>query len=374
MPEQGGIRLERKTVIIRTSILGVVANLFLAGFKAAVGLLSHSIAIVLDAVNNLSDALSSVITIAGTRMAGKKPDKKHPYGHGRAEYLTAAVIAVIVLYAGVSSLVESVKKILEPVTPDYSAAALIIVGVAVLVKLVLSVYVKKTGQRVRSDALIASGQDARNDAVISAATLAAAAVFLIWGLSVEAWLGALISLVILKSGYDILRQTISRILGERVDSELSLGIKRTVSEFPQVQGAYDLILHSYGPDMMIGSVHIEVPDFMTAADLDQLERDITDRVALEHGVILTGISVYSVNTTDDNVARTREDIRRRVMGRDHVLQMHGFHMHDREIRFDLVIGFEAEDRKALFASICREIREAYPDYQVYITMDSDISD
>ena len=364
----------REATIVKTSVIGILANVFLAAFKAGVGLMTHSIAIVLDAVNNLSDALSSVITIAGTRMAGKKPDKKHPYGHGRAEYLTAAVIAVIVLYAGVSSLVESVKKILEPVTPDYSAAALIIVGVAVLVKLVLSVYVKKTGQRVRSDALIASGQDARNDAVISAATLAAAAVFLIWGLSVEAWLGALISLVILKSGYDILRQTISRILGERVDSELSLGIKRTVSEFPQVQGAYDLILHSYGPDMMIGSVHIEVPDFMTAADLDQLERDITDRVALEHGVILTGISVYSVNTTDDNVARTREDIRRRVMGRDHVLQMHGFHMHDREIRFDLVIGFEAEDRKALFASICREIREAYPDYQVYITMDSDISD
>ncbi len=366
--------MDRKRVIVRTSVIGIVANLFLAGFKAGVGLLSNSIAIVLDAVNNLSDALSSVITIIGTRLAGKKPDRKHPYGHGRVEYLTAAIIAVIVLYAGVTSLVESVKKILHPETPDYSAAALIIVAAAVAVKLALSFYVKRTGQRVNSDALVASGEDARNDAVISAATLLAAGIYLIWHLPVEAWLGAVISAVILKSGFDMLRQTISRILGERVDRELSLGIKKTVSDFPGVSGAYDLILHSYGPDMLVGSVHIEVPDTMTAAELDQLERDIVDKVAEEHGVILTGISIYSVNTTDDLVAKAREDIRRRVMIHDHVLQMHGFHMHDREIRFDLVIGFEAPDRKALFGEICHEIREAYPDYQVYIALDSDISD
>ncbi len=366
--------MDRKKVIVRTSVLGILANLLLAGFKAAVGLLSNSIAIVLDAVNNLSDALSSVITIVGTRLAGKKPDKKHPYGHGRVEYLTAAIIAVIVLYAGVTSLVESVKKIIHPETPDYSVASLIIVGVAVLVKLALGFYVKKTGEKVSSDALIASGQDARNDAVISAATLVAAAVYLIWKLPVEAWLGAVISLVILKSGYEMLSQTVSRIVGERVDSELSLGVKKTISEFPQVSGAYDLILHSYGPDLLIGSVHIEVPDTMCAADLDQLERDITDKVSAEHGVVLTGISIYSVNTTDDRIARVREDIRRRVMTHEHVLQLHGFHMHDREIRFDLVIGFEARDRKTLYEQICREIREAYPEYDIYIALDSDVSD
>ncbi len=368
--------MDRKRVIVRTSILGIAANLFLAGFKAAVGLLSNSIAIVLDAVNNLSDALSSVITIIGTKLAGRKPDKKHPYGHGRTEYITATVIAVIVLYAGITSLVESVKKIIRPETPDYSVLTLVIIAVAVAVKLGLGWYVKKTGMAVNSDALVASGADARNDAVISAATLAAAALFLLTGgkVAVEAWLGAIISIVILKSGFDMLRQTVSRILGERVDSELSLGVKKTISEFPQVSGAYDLILHSYGPDMLIGSVHIEVPDSMQASELDQLERDITDKVAEKHGVILTGISIYSVNTTDDAVARAREDIRRRVMVHDHVLQMHGFHMHDREIRFDVVIGFEAPDRKELFARICREIREAYPDYEIYIALDSDISD
>ena len=368
--------MNRNRVIIRTSILGIAANLLLAGFKAAVGLLSNSIAVILDAVNNLSDALSSVITIIGAKLAGRKPDKKHPYGHGRTEYITATVIAVIVLYAGVTSLVESVKKILHPETPDYSVVSLIIIGAAVVVKVALSLYVGRTGKAVSSDALIASGQDARNDAVISAATLVAAGIFLLskGRISVEAWLGAIISLVILKSGFDMLRQTLSRIVGERVDSEISLAVKKTVCDFPEVQGAYDLILHNYGPDLLIGSVHIEVPDTMTAGRLDQLERDITDKVAEEHGVILTGISIYSVNTADDAVARTREDIRRRVMVHDHVLQMHGFHMHDDEIRFDVVIGFEAPDRKSVYAAICEEVKNAYPDYRIYITLDSDISD
>ena len=368
--------MDRSKVIVRTSILGILANLLLAGFKAAVGLLSNSIAVIMDAVNNLSDALSSVITIIGTKLAGRKPDKKHPYGHGRTEYITATIIAVIVLYAGVTSLVESVKKILHPESPDYSTVSLIIIAVAVAVKLALGFYVKKTGKAVNSDALVASGADARNDAVISAATLAAALIFLIskGRISVEAWLAAVISVVIPKSGFDMLRQTLSRIVGERVDSEISLAVKKTVTEFPEVQGAYDLILHNYGPDLLIGSVHIEVPDTMTAGRLDQLERDITDKVAAEHGVILTGISIYSVNTTDDVVARAREDIRRRVMAHEHVLQMHGFHMHDDEIRFDLVVGFEAPDRKEIHNAVCREIKEAYPDYRVYIALDSDISD
>ena len=366
--------MNRQKVIVRTSVIGILANVFLAAFKAAVGTISHSIAIVLDAVNNLSDALSSVITIVGTKLAGKKPDKKHPYGHGRIEYITAMVISVIVLYAGVTSLVESIKKILRPETPDYGVPALVIVGVAVLVKVVLGRFVGKTGEKVHSESLIASGKDALNDAIISAATLIAAAVYLLWHVSLEAWLGAVISVVIVKSGLDLLRETLSLILGERVDNELALAIKQTAAAVPGVGGAYDLILHSYGPDLLIGSVHIEVPDTMCAADLDQLERDITDKVSAEHGVVLTGISIYSVNTTDDRIARVREDIRRRVMIHEHVLQLHGFHMHDREIRFDLVIGFEARDRKTLYEQICREIREAYPEYDIYIALDSDVSD
>ena len=140
--------MNRQKVIVRTGIIGVLANVFLAGFKAAVGLLSGSIAVILDAVNNLTDALSSVITIVSAKLAGKKPDKKHPYGHGRIEYISAVTISVIVLYAGITSLVESIKKIIEPQTPDYNTLGLIIIAVAVVVKIVLGIYVRATGQKV----------------------------------------------------------------------------------------------------------------------------------------------------------------------------------------------------------------------------------
>ena len=365
--------MNRQKTIVRTSIIGILANVFLAVFKAVVGTLSHSIAIVLDAVNNLSDALSSVITIVGTKLAGKKPDKKHPYGHGRIEYITAMIIAVIVLYAGVTSLVESIKKILHPETPDYGTAALVIIGVAVLVKVILGRFVGKTGEKVHSESLIASGKDALNDAIISAATLVAAAVYLIWHVSLEAWLGAVISLVIVKSGVELLRDTLSLILGERVDGDLALAIKKTAASFPGVSGAYDLILHSYGPEMTMGSIHVEIPDDMNAAEIDTLERQIVDAVFHEHGVILTGVSIYSRNTTDDHAAEIQETVRRIVMAHDHVLQMHGFYLHEDKIQFDVVIGFEEKDRRGLCDQIIAEVQAAYPDYQLGVTMDNDMS-
>ncbi|MGB4092441.1 MAG: cation diffusion facilitator family transporter [Ruminococcus flavefaciens] len=368
--------MDRNKVIIRTSFVGIAANLFLAGFKAAVGLLTSSIAIVLDAVNNLSDVLSSVITIIGTKLAGKKPDKKHPFGHGRIEYISALSIAVIVLYAGFTSFVESVKKIIHPRTPEYTTAALVIVAAAVIVKIVLGLYVKKTGQKVNSSSLIASGTDALMDSIISFSTLVAAAIFIITGLSLEAWLGAVISIVIIKSGIEMLRDSISDIIGQRVDSGISKEVKKTICSLPEVQGAYDLILHSYGPDLLIGSVHIEVPDTMTVSKLDKLERSITDKVLSEHNIILTGISVYSVNTDGGKATEIYSDIRRTVMSHEFVLQIHGFFFDEEShtIIFDVIIDFAAPDSKALHAEITREIQEKYPDYKVEVRLDLDVSD
>ena len=184
----------RNAVIIRTSIIGILANVFLAAFKAVVGFASNSIAIVMDAVNNVSDAASSVITIVGTKLAGKEPDRKHPFGYGRIEYLSAMVISILVLYAGITAFVESVKKIINPDTPDYSAVTLIIVAVAVVVKIILGRYVKGVGKKVNSDSLVNSGEDATLDSIISASTLVAAAIYLIFHISLEAWLGAIIAL------------------------------------------------------------------------------------------------------------------------------------------------------------------------------------
>ena len=366
----------REKTIVRTSIIGIVANVFLAGFKAVIGLMTNSIAIVLDAVNNISDAGSSLITIIGTKLAGREPDKKHPFGYGRIEYLSAMIISVIVLYAGITSFVESVKQILRPETPDYNTVSLIIVAVAVAVKILLGRYVKGVGVKVHSDSLINSGEDATLDSVISASTLVAAGIFLLFGLSLEAWLGAVISLVIIKSGVEMLRDTISQILGERNDAELAKAIRKTVMSFPGVEGAYDLVLNNYGPDTWNGSIHIEVPDTYSADQLDQMLREIMVKVHSEHNVILTAIGVYSVNTKDEEVIETKRRVEEIVFSHEHVRQMHGFYLtkEEKKIRFDIVISFDAKDRRAVFDAVVADVQKAFPDYTLQAAMDTDFTE
>jgi len=366
----------REKTIIKTSLIGIIANVFLAAFKAVVGLMSNSIAIVLDAVNSISDAGSSLITIIGTKLAGKEPDKKHPFGYGRIEYLSAMIISAIVLYAGITSFVESVKQIIHPETPDYNAVSLIIVAVAVVVKILLGRYVKGVGVKVNSDSLINSGEDATLDAVISASTLVAAGIFLIFHVSLEAWLGAIISLVIIKSGIEMLRDTVSQILGERNDVELARSIYATVRSFPDVQGAYDLVLNNYGPDTWNGSIHIEVPDTCTAAQLDQLIREITMKVLGDHHVLLTAIGVYSVNTQDEEVIRTKEQVSKIVFAHEHVLQMHGFYLlkEQKTMRFDIVVSFDAKDRREVYTNVIADVKKAFPDYELQVAMDTDFTE
>ncbi len=366
----------RDKTIVRTSIIGILANVFLAAFKAVVGLTSNSIAIVMDAVNNLSDAASSVITIVGTKLAGKEADKKHPFGYGRIEYLSATVISRLVLYAGVTAFVESVKKIIHPETPEYSAAALIIVAVAVAVKIVLGRYVKHVGEKVNSDSLINSGEDATLDSVISASTLVAAEIYLLFHVSLEAWLGAVIALVIIKSGFEMLRDTLSKILGERADAQLARDIKETIIGYPEISGAYDLVMHNYGPDSYNGSVHIEVPDTLSADDLDKLIRKVTVDVYHKHDVILTAIGVYSINTHDPEAAAAREKVLRIVMGVPHVLQMHAFYLDraEKTLRFDIIVSFDAKDRRQVYQEVCEKVQKEYPDYTLQVVMDTDFSE
>ena len=366
----------REKTIIRTSIVGIIANVFLASFKAVIGLMTHSIAIVLDAVNNISDAGSSLITIIGTKLAGKAPDKKHPFGYGRIEYLSAMIISVIVLYAGITSFTESVKKIIHPEKPDYSIVPLIIVGVAVGVKIILGRYVKSVGVKVKSDSLINSGEDATLDSIISASTLVAAVIFLVFHISLEAWLGAIISVVIIKSGFEMLKDTISQILGEQNDPGLAKSIKQTVIAFPDVEGAYDLILNNYGPDSWNGSIHIEVPDTYSADRLDQLIRDIQMSVYEKHNVLLTAVGVYSVNTKDPESIEMRRRIHDIVFSHEFVRQMHGFYLikDKNTIRFDVVISFDAKDRRAVFDEVVADVRKAFPGYQLQVAMDTDYAE
>ncbi len=363
----------RNKIIVKTSIVGIVTNVMLSVFKVVIGIITGSIAITLDAVNNLSDAASSVITIVGAKLAGREPDKKHPFGHGRIEYFSALIISGIVLYAGVTSLEESVKSILHPEIPTYGTISLVIVAVAVIVKIVLGRYFVTIGKKVDSDSLVNSGKDATLDSVISLSTLVAAGIYLVTNLSLEAYLGVLISVVIIKSGCDMLRETVSKLLGERVDYEKAREIANTILDFQEVHGVYDLVLNDYGPDSYQGSVHIEVPDTYTASELDKLIRAITLKVLEKHHVLLTAIGVYSINTQDANAIRMREEIMGMVLAKEHITQLHGFYLEEdiKSVRFDLVVSFDAPDRKKVFTETLEEIKNKYPGYNFNVALDTD---
>ncbi len=365
----------REKTIVKVSITGIVTNLLLVAFKAFVGLVSNSIAVILDAVNNLSDALSSVVTIIGAKLGAKQPDKKHPLGYGRIEYISSMIVAALVLYAGITSLVESVKKIIHPEAADYSTVSLIIISVAIVVKLILGLYVKKQGAKVNSGALSASGSDALFDAILSFSVLASAIVFLVWGISLEAYVGVVIACFIIKAGIEMMIETLNDIIGKREDADTIRELKEIICADENVLGAYDITIFNYGPNKNYGSVHLELPDTMNVDDVDRITRKIQTDVYRKTGIILTGIGVYSYNTSDDAAAHMRNEIQKAVMSHDWALQMHGFYadIEKKTIRFDVVVSFDV-DRKEAIETLYGEISRLYPDYDLLIIPDVDVAD
>ena len=312
------------------------------------------------------------MTIIGAKLGSKQPNKKHPLGYGRIEYLSSMIVAAIVLYAGITSAVESVKKIISPETADYSTVSLVIISVAIVAKLILGQYVKRQGKKYNSGALVASGSDALFDAILSASVLASAIVYLVWNVSLEAYVGVVISVFIIKAGIEMMIETVNDILGKRNDKEEADRIRALLCEEPEVRGAYDLILFNYGPNKNYGSVHLELSDTMTVDDVDRLTRRVQAKVYLETGVILTGIGVYSYNTSDEEAAKIRNTVQETVLAHDWALQLHGFYAdtENKTMRFDAVLSFDIERAEAL-EILTKEVQALYPDYVLQIVPDFD---
>jgi cation diffusion facilitator family transporter len=365
--------MDRSKQIIRTSWIGIAANVLLAGFKAAVGVLASSVAIVMDAVNNLSDALSSVITIVGTKLSQRPADRKHPFGFGRIEYFSAIIIAVIVLSAGITSLIESVKKIIEPTKPSYTTVTLIVIIVAIAVKIVLGLYVKRKGEQLKSDALTASGADALFDAIITLATLVSAGVMLLWNVSLDGILGALISVVIIKAGIEMLAGPVNDLLGTSIPAELASQIKKEVSEFEGVHGVYDLILHNYGPDVKIGSLHISVYDTMNAHDIHGLTRSISTAMYERHGIIMT-VGVYALATGDNKRSELQNKVIQTLAANEEIVQVHGFYYSGKMLSVDIVPDISVHDDAALISKLTAQIEPLAPGLQVIIVVDHNYSE
>jgi len=367
--------MDRGKQIIKISITGILVNALLVVVKIIIGLLTNSIAIILDAVNNLSDAFSSIITIIGTKLSVKAPDKKHPYGYGRIEYISSVTIAIIVLVAGLTSFNESVQKIFNPVKADYSAISIIILIFAVFIKYFLGRYFKIQGEKVNSNALIASGTEAVFDAFISLSTVFAAFISLIFNLSVEGVLGVAIALLIVKAGIEILMDTLNNIIGERVDSKISVKLKKKILDYDEVLGAYDLLIHNYGPDKLIGSINIEVKDSMNARQIHILTRRITKEVYLEFGIIIT-VGIYASNSSDEKSAMLKDEILNIISEFKEIIQMHGFYVdYDKNvINFDIILDFRAEEPQKIKEKLHEKLVKEYSEYHFDIVLDMDFSD
>ena len=366
---------DRSKKIVQTSIIGILTNLGLVVMKAIVGLFANSISIIMDAINNLSDALSSVITIVGTKLSQKKPDAKHPYGHGRVEYLTSLIISIIILIAGSAAIVESIINIITPQEVKFTVISLILISVAVVVKIALGLFFRYRGKKLNSEALRGSGIDALFDALLSLATLVSIAVFLIWKVNIEGYIGVIIGIFMIKSGIDVLRTSLSSIIGERTSKETSEAIKKLVCENPQVLGAYDLIVNNYGPERGIGSIHIEVDDKLTAKEIHPLTRNLAVQIFQEFGIIMT-IGIYASNSSDSEIIKIKEAIRKEIFSHPTIKQMHGFYC-DQELKtisFDVIVDFKDKDAPKLIEEIKKNLGTQFPDYHFYIVEDKDFSD
>ena len=368
----------REKEIVKTSVLGIVGNVFLVAFKAFVGVLAGSIAIILDAVNNFTDALSSIITIAGTKLSAKRPDKKHPYGYGRIEYLTSTLIAVLILFAGGMAVYESVKSIIDHfqnnTMPSFEIYSIVIIAVAIAVKIAIGLFFRKKGKTIDSEALKASGMDALFDSVLSTATLIGAVVAKFAGVYIEGYLGIAIGLFILKSGFEVMRESLSSMIGDRFEKEYIVAIKKEINAIEGVRGCFDLILNNYGHNKNIGSVHIGVSDDLTATQIQVIERKISLLMYEKYNTIMT-VGIYADNRTDELSRKIYEKVCDAVKKHPHVLQTHGFYVDAKEsvISFDVVISFDDPDPAKTIREIKEETEAQNEGYHVVIQYDQDFS-
>lgn len=363
----------RSKKIIQTSIIGILGNVFLVAAKMIIGLLASSISIVLDAVNNLTDALSSTVTIIGTKLANKRPNRCHPFGFGRIEYVTSSIIGMLIFVAGALAIYESITSLIHHDEPTYDIYSFIIIGLAILVKVVLGLFFRKRGKDIPSDAVRASGIDALLDSVLSLGTLVGALVSYFTGVHLEGYIGIAIGLFIIKTSIDVFRESISKIIGERADAKFTQQMLHDIGHMDGVYGVYDLILNNYGPDRFIGSVHIEVKETMTAKELQRLERDIATMCFLKYKTIMTA-GVYA-RIESESAIKAREQVQAIVRKHPEVLQLHGFYYDeiDHRINFDIIIDINCKNPDQIYAEIFAETKQTFPNDEIVIVLDTDFS-
>lgn len=366
--------MEREKIIIKTSYVGILCNTILVLFKMIVGFFVNSIAIVLDAVNNLTDVVSNIATIIGTNLASKSPDREHPFGHGRIEYFTSIIIATFIIIAGIIAFKESIVKIFNPADTRYSYLSLIIIIISVITKFIFGTVVKKIGININSHSLVATGVDAFYDSILSLTTFVAGILNIIFSLNIEGYLGIIISIFIIKSGYSIFKESMDIMIGKRFDKDLTDKIKRRIKSYNEVISVCDLSLHNYGPNKTIGNVHIEINDDMSASKIHTLTRKISVDIYNKFGIYMT-IGIYASNT--DKKSKMIKDYLIKILSSYKCIkQLHGFYVDytNNSIYFDLIIDFDCNNSDIIKDNIITKMKIKYKDFDYNVIIDDDISE
>jgi cation diffusion facilitator family transporter len=338
---------------------GIACNVILFAVKLLIGVFSSSVAIIADAFNNLSDAGSSVVTLFGFKLSAAPADKEHPFGHGRMEYLSALAVAALIMVAGFELAGSSIEKIIAPVLPEFNLITLCILAVAIGVKLWMAFFYRNIGKRIRSDALMASYTDSRNDVLCTAVVLVASLVSWRFQIALDGYVGVAVSAFVLWSGFSVMKETVSPLLGQAPDPELVRDIIKTVLSFDGVTGVHDLIVHNYGPGRVIVSLHAEVPcrtDMMKSHDtIDLVERELMEKYN-----VLACIHMDPVDTEDERVQELRKIAQTVLQEVDPALSLHDFRVVHGETHtnliFDMVFPFDkAKEKDALVLEIAKRI-------------------
>lgn len=342
------------------SVSGLTANVLLFLAKLTAGLLSGSLAITADAFNNLSDAGSSVVTLVGFKLSSAPPDKQHPFGHGRMEYLSALGVAALIMIAGFELATSSFEKILHPEPTAVDAVTVVILAAAIGVKLWMAWFYHRIGGRIDSESLRAAAADSRNDVVCTAVVLLTSVLSLWLPVSIDGYVGMAVALFVMWSGFSVMRETVSPLLGQAPDEQFVMDIKRTVMAHEGVVGVHDLMVHNYGPGRLVMSLHAEVPsneDILRSHDLiDRIERELGEKY---HALVC--IHMDPVDFDDPEVAHLRAEVVMQLAEMNESLSLHDFRVVRGETHtnliFDLVVPFDCRDGKAVADELARRIHE-----------------
>lgn len=362
----------REGIISTTSVLGIITNALIAIGKVIVGLLASSIAIVSEGVNNASDALTSVLTLVGTKLARKHPDAKHPFGYGRIEYLTSLVISILILVTGIEMLINAVKLIFEPEELSITVLSLVIVAASAVIKFFLGIYTIRMGKKAESGALEAVGLDCRNDSFVSLVTILSAVVFLVFHVSIDAYVGILTSLLIIKAGLEILKDTLSELIGRPGEKDLAIQIYNEILKTEGVLGAADMMLHNYGPEAYSGSVNIELDHEKTVEEIYQTIHRLQLRIMHEYKVTMV-FGIYAVDNDHEEVRKLRKEIGQYVKNTEHVKSFHAIYLEPGTDRLycDLIVDYDLKDWDALRTDFTDYMKKLYPDRELELTVETE---